>query len=140
MEIKKTDKLMNDPANTGMSFIVKSTARFISVFILIFGISVIIRGHSGPGGGGFAGGIIISLALVNLMIAFGKYKAVSMISKNISFHLEALGAALFFIIIILGFFGRHMFLGYISVWIKTALGMLALLIAFVALDRLKRRQ
>ena len=139
MELKKTDKLINDPADTGMSFIVKSTAHFISIFILIFGISVIVKGHSGPGGG-FAGGIIISLALVNLIIAFGKYKAVSMISKNISSHLEAMGAALFFIIVIIGFFGRHMFLGYISVWIKTALGMLALLIAFIALDRLKRRQ
>jgi multisubunit Na+/H+ antiporter MnhB subunit len=131
MEIKKTNK-STDGADAGMSFIVKSTAGFISIFILIFGISVIIKGHSGPGGG-FAGGIIISLALVNLIVAFGKYKAISMISKNISSHLEAMGAALFFIIIIIGFFGR----GHISVWIKTALGMLALLIAFAALDRLR---
>lgn len=137
MEIKKTDKTKND-INMGMSFIVKSTSRFISIFILIFGISIIIRGHSGPGGG-FAGGIIISLALVNLMIAFGKYKAISMISKNISSNLEAMGAVLFFIIVIIGFLGRQMFLENISVWIKTALGMLALLLAFVVLDRSKRQ-
>lgn len=137
MEIKKTDKSKND-MNMGMSFIVKSTARFISIFILIFGISIIIRGHTGPGGG-FAGGIIMSLALVNLMIAFGKYKAISMISKNISSNLEAMGAVLFFIIVIAGFLGRQMFLGNISVWIKTATGMLALLLAFVVLDRPKRQ-
>jgi multisubunit Na+/H+ antiporter MnhB subunit len=137
MEIKKTNKSIDD-ANAGMSFIVKSTARFISVFILIFGLSVIVKGHSGPGGG-FAGGMIISLALVNLMIAFGKYKAISMISNNISSHLEAIGAVLFFIIVILGFLERQMFLGHISVWIKTALGILVLLIAIVVLDRSKRR-
>ena len=137
MEIKKTNKSMDD-ANAGMSFIVKSTASFISIFILIFGLSVILKGHSGPGGG-FAGGMIISLALVNLMIAFGKYKAISMISKNISSHLEAIGAVLFFIIFIMGFLERQMFLGHISVWIKTTLGVLVLLIAIVALDRSKRK-
>jgi multisubunit Na+/H+ antiporter MnhB subunit len=137
MEIKKTNKSMDD-ANAGMSFIVKNTAGFISVFILIFGLSVILKGHSGPGGG-FAGGMIISLALVNLMIAFGKYKVISMISKNISSHLEAIGAVLFFIIVIIGFMERQMFLGRISVWIKTAVGILVLLIAIVVLDRSKRK-
>jgi multisubunit Na+/H+ antiporter MnhB subunit len=137
MEIKKTNKSADDP-NAGMSFIVKSTARFISVFILIFGLSIILKGHSGPGGG-FAGGMIISLALVNLMIAFGKYKAISMISKNISSHLEAIGAVLFFIIVIMSFLERQVFLGHISVWIKTTLGILVFLIAIVVLDRSKRR-
>ena len=137
MEIKKTNKSADD-VNAGMSFIVKSTASFISVFILIFGLSIIVKGHSGPGGG-FAGGMIISLALVNLMVAFGKYKAISMISKNLSSHLEAIGSILFFIIVIIGFLERQMFLGHISVWIKTILGILVLLIAIVILDRSKRR-
>ena len=44
----------------GMTLIVKTVARIVAGFILLFGIYIVIHGHVSPGGG-FAGGIIIAI-------------------------------------------------------------------------------
>ena len=55
----------------GMTIIVKTVTRLTLGFILIYGIYVALNGHIGPGGG-FAGGVIIALSFVHIMLAFGR--------------------------------------------------------------------
>ncbi len=54
-----------------MSLIVKTVTRLVTGFILIFGLYILMYGHITPGGG-FAGGVIISLAFILSLLAFGK--------------------------------------------------------------------
>lgn len=56
---------------TGMSLIVKTTARWIAWFILLDGFYLLLHGHLGLGGG-FAGGLKIALTFICLLLAYGK--------------------------------------------------------------------
>ena len=58
----------------GMSLVVKTVTRLTLGFILLYGIYITLNGHAAPGGG-FAGGVIIALSLVHIMLAFGKEAA-----------------------------------------------------------------
>jgi multicomponent Na+:H+ antiporter subunit B len=61
-------------AQRGMTFIVKTVTRLTLGFILLYGIYIGLAGHVSPGGG-FAGGVIIALAFIHIMLAFGKETA-----------------------------------------------------------------
>ena len=56
--------------NNGMSIIIKTVTRLSVWLILLYGIYLILHGHLTPGGG-FGGGVIIALAFLNVMIAYG---------------------------------------------------------------------
>lgn len=58
-------------AEKGMTLIVKTVTRLTLGFILLYGIYIAMNGHIGPGGG-FAGGVIVALSFVHIMLAFGK--------------------------------------------------------------------
>jgi len=87
--------------SSGMTLIVKTVTRVSVWLIILYGIYIILHGHLTPGGG-FAGGVIIALAFLNLMLAYGR----DFIKKwvNISFlhDIESSSAALFLVIGILG--------------------------------------
>ena len=87
--------------SSGMTLIVKTVTRVSVWLIILYGIYIILHGHLTPGGG-FAGGVIIALAFLNLMLAYGG----DFIKKwvNISFlhDIESSSAALFLVIGILG--------------------------------------
>lgn len=87
--------------SSGMTLIVKTVTRVSVWLIILYGIYIILHGHLTPGGG-FAGGVIIALAFLNLMLAYGR----DFIKKwvNISFlhDIESSSAALFLAIGILG--------------------------------------
>ena len=55
----------------GMTVIVKTVTRWIKGFIILYGIYITLTGHLTPGGG-FAGGVIIALAFLNVLLAYGK--------------------------------------------------------------------
>ena len=55
----------------GMTLIVKTVTKLTLGFILLYGIYIALSGHVSPGGG-FAGGVIVALSLVHIMLAFGK--------------------------------------------------------------------
>jgi len=57
----------------GMSLIVKMTARLTVCFMLLYGIYILSHGHLSPGGG-FAGGLIVTLALSILCLPMGKIR------------------------------------------------------------------
>lgn len=52
------------------SVVVKTLCRFLIPFIQLFGLYVIIHGHSSPGGG-FQGGVILSASFILFSIAYG---------------------------------------------------------------------
>ena len=62
---------MQDKNTHGMTLIVKTVTRLTLGFILLYGIYIALTGHISPGGG-FAGGVIVALSFVHIMLAFGK--------------------------------------------------------------------
>jgi multicomponent Na+:H+ antiporter subunit B len=63
----------------GMSIIVKTITRLTVGILFLYGVNVTLHGHIAPGGG-FAGGAIIALALLNLVLAFGQDAALEKLS------------------------------------------------------------
>ncbi len=55
---------------TQHGIIVKTVCRFLVPFIQLFGLYVIMHGHSSPGGG-FQGGVILASSFILLAIAYG---------------------------------------------------------------------
>jgi len=97
----------------GMSLIVKTITRLTVGLILLYGIYIISHGHISPGGG-FAGGVIIALSFVHLMLAYGKDTALRKFPKKVISFVESTGAILFLSIAILGLTGGYFFLNFVS--------------------------
>jgi multicomponent Na+:H+ antiporter subunit B len=97
--------MKNNPP--GMTLIVKTVTRLTVGLILIYGIYIVLQGHIGPGGG-FAGGIIIALSFIHLMLAFGKEAVLRRLSQARTVTLASLGATVFLILATSGFMAsRH---------------------------------
>ncbi len=92
---------MSKEHDRGMSVIVKTVTRLTVGLILLYGIYIILHGHLTPGGG-FAGGVIIALAFINLDLAFGGSAAAKIFSKRNTGLVEALGAVMFLTLALLG--------------------------------------
>jgi multisubunit Na+/H+ antiporter MnhB subunit len=92
----------------GMTLIVKTVTRLTVGIILMYGIYIVLHGHLSPGGG-FAGGVIIALSFVHLMLAFGKEAAFRKLSMPVASILESTGAILFISIAFLGLAGGYFF-------------------------------
>lgn len=152
--MKENNPLNNSKA--GMTLIVKTITRLTIGLILLFGIYIILHGHLSPGGG-FAGGVIVALSFVHLMLAFGKDVAVARISKNLASNLESLGALMFLSVALLGFWRGSFFsnvlpkgvpftlfssgmiiFSNISIGIKVGVGLLAIFLALVILEGAKK--
>ena len=97
----------------GMSVIVKTITRLTVGIILLYGIYIVTHGHVSPGGG-FAGGVIIALSFVHLMLAYGKDVALSKLPRPVASFFEGMGALLFLSIALLGFTGGYFFLNFIG--------------------------
>ena len=65
----------------GMTLIVKTVTRMTLGFILLYGIYLALNGRISPGGG-FVGGVIISLAFIHIMLAFGKEVALKRLGSH----------------------------------------------------------
>ena len=87
--------------NEGMTLIVKTVTRISVWMILLYGIYIIFHGHLSPGGG-FAGGVIIALAFLNVMLAYGRKFTSDWLNIGFLHDLEAASATLFLVIGILG--------------------------------------
>ena len=92
----------------GMTLIVKTITRLTVGLILLYGIYIVLHGHLTPGGG-FAGGVIVALSFVHLMLAFGKDVALKKLSQATASILESLGALMFLTIALAGFVGGSYF-------------------------------
>ena len=104
---------MNKENEQGMTLIVKTITRLTVGMILLFGIYIVLHGHLTPGGG-FAGGVIIALSFIHLMLAFGRRLALRKMSQSLSSFFESLGAILFLSIALLGFIGGYFFFNFLN--------------------------
>ena len=144
-----------DNPKAGMTLIVKTITRLTVGLILLFGIYIILHGHLSPGGG-FAGGVIVALSFVHLMLAFGKDVAISKVSKNLASSLESIAALMFLSIALLGFLGGSFFLNIlpkgtpfnlfsagiiplcnIAIGIKVGVGLFAIFLTLVIVEKSK---
>lgn len=146
--------MINNP-NIGMSLIVKAVTKIIAVIVLVFGIYIVAHGHISPGGG-FAGGVIIALSFVLLMLAFGEGVATSKLTKTLASNLESLGAFMFLLIALGGFLGGSFFMNALNkgepyklfsagtiplsnyvIGLKVGVGLFAIYLAFIILEKTK---
>jgi multicomponent Na+:H+ antiporter subunit B len=104
---------MSKEHEKGMSLIVRTITRLTVGMILLYGIYILAHGHVSPGGG-FAGGVIIALSFVHLMLAYGKEVALKKLPKAAASIFEGMGAIFFLAIALLGFTGGYFFLNFIS--------------------------
>lgn len=142
---------MTDKPTPGMSIIVKTVTRLTVWLILLYGIYIILHGHLSPGGG-FAGGVIIALSLMHLVLAYGKEMVLQTVSQRVAEIWESTGAFVFLIIALLGltvgpFFSNflptgtpfHLFsagtipLSNIAISLKVWAGLFAIFVAVVLL-------
>jgi multicomponent Na+:H+ antiporter subunit B len=97
----------------GMTLIVKTVTRLTVGLILLFGIYIVLHGHISPGGG-FAGGVIIALSFIHLMLAFGKDFTFKKLNQAKAAFLESFGAIMFITIALLGFTAGYFFFNFIN--------------------------
>ena len=62
---------MTDPEGQPPDIVVKVVCRCLAPFIQLFGLYVVMHGHSSPGGG-FQGGVILAASFVLLVLADGR--------------------------------------------------------------------
>lgn len=95
----------------GMTLIVKTITRLTVGLIFLYGVYIVLHGHISPGGG-FAGGLIIALSFIHLMLAFGRDAALKRLSEARAAVLESLGALMFLVIGTLGIFAGYFFINF----------------------------
>ena len=95
----------------GMTLIVKTITRLTVGLILLYGIYIVLHGHLAPGGG-FAGGVIIALSFILLMLAFGRETALKKLSEARASVIESLGALMFLSIAVLGIGAGYFFFNF----------------------------
>ena len=96
----------------GMTLVVKTVTRLTVGLIFLYGVYIVLHGHLSPGDG-FAGGVIIALSFMNLVLAFGGRKASEIVKKNAVTAMESVGALLFLAIALLGFTGGGFFRNFL---------------------------
>ncbi|MFH1283175.1 MAG: MnhB domain-containing protein [bacterium] len=96
----------------GMTVIVKTITRLTVSLIALFGIYIVVNGHLTPGGG-FAGGVIIALSFIHLVLAYGREEALKVFPKKAISIIESIGALSFLAIALLGFTGGYFFLNFL---------------------------
>ena len=94
-----------------MTLIVKTITRLTVGLILLYGIYIVLHGHLAPGGG-FAGGVIIALSFILLMLAFGRETALKKLSEARASVIESLGALMFLSIAVLGIGAGYFFFNF----------------------------
>lgn len=99
---------MSTHTDQGMSVIVKTVTRLTVGLVFLYGIYIVLNGHLSPGGG-FSGGVIIGLAFINLVLAFGRGTASKIATAAGASILESLGAIMFLAIALLGLQWRGFF-------------------------------
>ena len=150
---------MRGKKEVGMTLIVKTITRLTVGLILLYGIYIVLHGHLTPGGG-FAGGVIVALSFIHLMLAFGKEVALKKISQAVASVLESLGALMFLSIALLGFLGGYFFLNFslhkgnpfalfsagiiplcnIAICLKVGAGLFAIFVALVLFKGLEKEE
>lgn len=83
-----------DTLYTPHDLIIKTTARLVIPFLLIFALYVITHGHYGPGGG-FQGGVILGAAIILFAISYDLRSASRKLSERAAALLSAAGVFIY---------------------------------------------
>lgn len=83
-----------DSSGQGMGLIVRTVARWLKGFVLLYGIYIVLYGHLTPGGG-FAGGVIIACGFTLLVLACGERQGLPYFPRNVASALDAVGMLMF---------------------------------------------
>jgi multicomponent Na+:H+ antiporter subunit B len=137
----------------GMSLIVKTVTRITVGLVFLYGIYIVLNGHLSPGGG-FSGGVIIGLAFINMVLAYGRDTASRIATASGASILESLGAIMYVSVALLGlswggFFKNFLPLGSpfrllsagtlpllnIAICLKVGAGMFSIFLALIVLMR-----
>ena len=97
----------------GMTLIVKVITRLTVGLIFLFGVYIVLHGHISPGGG-FAGGVIIALSFIHLILAYGGGFAFKKLDVVKASFIENLGAIIFIGIAVLGIAFGYFFLNFLG--------------------------
>jgi energy-converting hydrogenase B subunit I len=81
--------------------IVRTVANQLILFIVIFGLYVIVHGHITPGGG-FQGGAVIVSGVVMLLVAFSSKELKKSLRERVLSIVESSGALIFIILAFIG--------------------------------------
>ena len=84
-----------------MSKMVRTVANQLMLFVLVFGLYVIMHGHVTPGGG-FQGGAVIASGVVMLIVAFGSGQIKKSLRERRLSLVESSGALLFILVAFAG--------------------------------------
>jgi multicomponent Na+:H+ antiporter subunit B len=76
------------------SIIIKTLSRLLVPFIQLFGLYVIMHGHSSPGGG-FQGGVILGASFILIAISHGKEEAKKRFPFAMIFILPSVGVLIY---------------------------------------------
>lgn len=95
-----------------MTLIVKVITRLTIGLILLYGIYITLHGHSGPGGG-FAGGVILALSFIHILLAFGKEAALKNVTERAVILAMSLGGVVFLSTATWNFMSSHPLKEYI---------------------------
>ncbi|MFH1760726.1 MAG: MnhB domain-containing protein [bacterium] len=95
-----------------MTEIVKTITRFVGSTILLFGIYIVLHGHTSHGGG-FAGGVIIASSFILLTLAHGKDIPFKIMSKQIATTYISIGALIFMSMALLGYTKGQFFVNFL---------------------------
>lgn len=85
----------------GLTIIAKTVTRVSVWLIILYGIYIILHGHLSPGGG-FAGGVVIALAFLNVMLTYGRETVTHWVNVEFLHDLEPACGAIYMAIGILG--------------------------------------
>jgi multicomponent Na+:H+ antiporter subunit B len=85
----------------GMSLIARTITRLTLGLILLFGFYVMFHGHVSHGVG-FAGGVIIALGFIHLMLAYGREVANKHISETSGLLMQNIGLLVFLVLSVAG--------------------------------------
>ncbi len=106
---------MTEPApenTTGMTLIVKNTAKLITGFIAVFAVYIALTGHLSPGGG-FAGGVILAAAAALVVLAFGRAFTAKLFTEPLCHMWDAGGAVAFLVVALCGYIGGTFFVNFV---------------------------
>lgn len=120
----------------GMTLIVKTITRLTVGLIFLYGVYIVLHGHIGPGGG-FAGGIIIALSFIHVLLAYGKGVALKKLTQGVAIIIMGLAAAVFLSIAVAGFLGLRFPIAPLCDMVIAVMAAMALFAIFLALTLFK---
>lgn len=150
---------MIENKEAGMTLIVKTITRLTVGLIMLYGIYMVFNGHLSPGGG-FAGGVIIALSFIHLMLAFGKEVVLKKINISVAYILISVGVLMFLGVSLLGFIDGQFFSNFffekklpfnlladgniplyeISIGLIVGMGLFIIFVALVLLHKIDKYQ